>query len=121
MKTKTTMTVILFFSSLSLGSAFGKTRRLTDLDKLNRPFYRAAFMKKVIDADSISRVFDATPVNDYENFRMKLVPEAGAILTRRRPLVPGQFVKKRQQKEQVKKKKPRLSDFNFFGSEKKEL
>jgi len=119
MKTKTSAIItILIFSFLSAGSAFGKTKRLSDLEKLNRSSFKANFMKNVIDADSISRVFDAAPANDYEQFKMKLAPDAGSVMTRRYKAAPATI---KSQEDENKKKRPRLRDFSIFGSDKKEL
>lgn len=117
MKTKATMIVILLFSFLFMGSAFGKTESLSDLNKLKKPAYQTVFMKNVIDADSISRIFDARPANDYEQFRKKLAPSSGTALTRRYKSKPVKI-----KKNSNNSTRPRLSDFNIFGSsDKKEL
>ena len=116
MKTKTAMLVILFFSF----SAFGKTERLSDLGMLKKSSTKSIFMARVINADSISSIYDAKPRNDYEEFRNKLAPDAGPAVS--------QLERKGQQKpasknKRSKKSRKRLSDFNFniFGSDKKDL
>jgi hypothetical protein len=117
MKTKTVLTtVILLFSFLSAEAAFGKNEKLSDLEKLNSVSYKKVFMESVIDADSISKVFDAQPENDYEQFKLKLAPDAGTALTKRYKAAPPRINSKPPKAE-----RPRLKDFRFFGSDKKEL
>jgi len=114
MKTKATMTVILFFSF----SAFAKSEKLSDLGKLNNPFLKNSVLQKAIDADVVARVFDAPPANDYEEFKSKLAPDAGALISRLNKSSTKSGLKN---KTKVKKQRPRLLDFSIFGSNKKEL
>jgi len=114
MKTKTTMIVILLFSF----SAFGKSEKLSDLGKLGNPFLKMSVLQKAIDADAVARVFDAPPSNDYEEFKSKLAPDAGALISRLNKSEKRTGLKN---KKKTKKLRPRLMDFSIFGSDKKEL
>jgi|GEM_PF-3151101 len=119
MKLKTIATsAILILSFLFAGSAFAKSEKLSDLDSLKKPSYNKVFMKNAVDADSISNVFDVPPVNDFEQFKMKLAPTSGTTLTRRYKAAPVR-IKKTDQEKTKKNTKPRFRD--FFGSNKKEL